>query len=218
MHRCSWHSEPQHTPCLNNDAFSDFFTIFQGTPFCILNLRMRDLVVYSFLRRNILRRKKPRQQTRWFWMLRRFHCGKRSARDYVSFRFGQEIGIAARLRNRRDFSVCSPLSEQSNGRDQWMDGWTDRHHPREQGTRVGGHWWRWRGRRVFTCGLLRVGEWQGSSRPPMANFHHETVDDDDTIELSVEARSGDDAVSFKKSEGSRRRQTIQIPRASQRTS
>ena len=153
-------------------------------------------------------------------MLRRFHCGKRSARDYVSFRFGQEIGIAARLRNRRDFSVCSPLSEQSNGRDQWMDGWTDRHHPREQGTRVGGHWWRWRGRRVFTCGLLRVGEWQGSSRPPMANFHHETVDDDDTIELSVEARSGDDAVSFKKSEGSRRRrrrQTIQIPRASQPT-
>ena len=150
-------------------------------------------------------------------MLRRFHCGKRSARHYVSFRFGQEIGIAARLRNRRDFSVCSPLSEQSNGRDQWMDGWTDRHHPREQGTRVGGHWWRWRGRRVFTCGLLRVGEWQGSSRPPMANFHHETVDDDDTIELSVEARSGDDAVSFKKSEGSRRRQTIQIPRASQPT-
>ena len=51
----------------------------------------------------------------------------------------------------------------------------------------------------------------------MANFHHETVDDDDTIELSVEARSGDDAVSFKKSEGSRRRQTIQIPRASQPT-
>ena len=54
----------------------------------------------------------------------------------------------------------------------------------------------------------------------MANFHHETVDDDDTIELSVEARDGgggNDAVSFKKSEGSRRRQTIQIPRASQPT-
>ena len=45
-----------------------------------------------------------------------------SALPEIKFRFGQEIGIAALLRNRRDFSVCSPLSEQSNGRDQWMDG------------------------------------------------------------------------------------------------
>ena len=133
---------------------------------------------------------------------------------FVSFRAGN-WNCCAIAESERFFSLFTPLRAE-----QWkrsMEGWMDRHHAREQGTRVGGHWWRWRGRRVFTCGLLRVGEWQGSSRPPMANFHHETVDDDDTIELSVEARSGDDAVSFKKSEGSRRRQTIQIPRASQPT-
>ena len=143
-----------------------------------------------------------------------------SALPEITFRFvsGRKLELLRDCGIGEIFQFVHPslsrAMEEING---WMDGWTDRHHPREQGTRVGGHWWRWRGRRVFTCGLLRVGEWQGSSRPPMANFHHETVDDDDTIELSVEARSGDDAVSFKKSEGSRRRQTIQIPRASQPT-